>query len=158
MRHQPKNAPQPPLIKLYDLAGTALIIEWPSGVRYSNQTMGTACAQPQCEGVLLPLGNELPPIGAHYPLEKKLFDYFTGPAYRGSGAMHGLTVADAEKIDAMLQSEHAFKHIKVDRARLRDSHEAWVRVLIYNGNETYPLFTNFGPFPIRAVLTWSNSD
>ncbi|AZZ92678.1 hypothetical protein EUZ85_18880 [Hahella sp. KA22] len=46
-------------ITLYDSVGTAIIIGCKSGVIYSNQTGGTACLQPEYEGVLIPIANTI---------------------------------------------------------------------------------------------------
>ncbi|AUX40429.1 uncharacterized protein SOCE26_018300 [Sorangium cellulosum] len=45
------------LIRLYD-AGLGLIIKHASGVLYTNQTCGVCCAQPELEGVFVPLDAE----------------------------------------------------------------------------------------------------
>ena len=47
-----------PVIQLRDLEGLALVVEYPSGVLYTNQAGGVFCNQPIVEGVLAPLGNE----------------------------------------------------------------------------------------------------
>jgi hypothetical protein len=158
MKHEPKNQKKGPIIRLWDHAGTALIVVWPSGVRYSNQTMGTACLHPEQEGVLIPFGNDGNPIERLYPMEKKLYDYFTGPPYRGSGAMRGISEADADKLDRFFQGDLTFSILSVDRTRLHDSHEAWLYVLVQKRESPAPLFSGLGTFPLRAVLTWNNSD
>src|SRR5262249_23681700 len=70
-----------PLVRLYD-AGIGIILEHPSGVIYSNQTMGNACNQPEVEGVFVPFDAE--------DAWQRLAAHFEGPKYRGSGAMLGL--------------------------------------------------------------------
>jgi hypothetical protein len=157
MKYEPKTK-KGPVVHLFDLAGTALIIEWPSGVRYSNQTMGTACAHPEVEGILLPLGNDVKNPDGSYRTEKKLHDYFVGEPYRGSGAQRGLSEADAEKIDSILRAEACFDGILVNRYKLQASHEAWVHVTIQKSKSPYPLLRNVERYPLYAVLTWANSD
>ena len=48
-----------PLIRLYDMVGTSLIVPAKTGVIYSNQTGGTACLQPQQEGFVIPFCNDI---------------------------------------------------------------------------------------------------
>ncbi|MDI1444498.1 DUF6210 family protein [Polyangium sp. 6x1] len=50
------------------------------------------------------------------------------------------------------------RFITVDRARLADSHEAWVWALVTSDGDDLAGFSGFGPYPRPAVLTWSNSD
>ena len=62
-----------PLIKLWDSVGLGLVIIYPSGVRYTNQTGGTSCWHPQEEGVFVPLRDEM------VDQEDLLYKHFTGP-------------------------------------------------------------------------------
>jgi len=145
-------------VRLYDQVGLSLIVEAPTGVVYSNQTGGTACLQPELEGALLPLGNcvELPSNKLISP-EEDLCEYFEG-VHDGTGATNGLSDADADVIDAALD-KWRIGWVRVDRSRLRESHEAWVYALLSPEPEAQvPLFWGFDPYPARGVLTWSNSD
>ena len=80
-----------PTIRLYDAVGTGLIIPCPSGVMVSNQTGGTACLQPEIEGVYIPLRNDygLKDFRFSSP-ELELTTHFVGPKHRGAGATSGL--------------------------------------------------------------------
>ncbi len=147
-------------IRLYGLEGLALIIEFPSGVHYTNQAGGVFCQQPRTEGVLVPLGSE-----CH--LEEK-FDMFFAEK-----PIH-LNLDDADALDEILHTpeepyvETPTFFLEVDRNRLDDSMEAWLYVTItacpdkmgvppfeWTADERYPVF-GFGRS--SAVLTWPNSD
>lgn len=146
--------------RLWENVGLGLIVDWPSGVVFSNQTGGTSCLQPEFEGVFVPLRNdcELPGDRLLSP-ESELVAYFEGPKHRGAGAIRGLDKSDAEFIGSVLAKWRLDDFIAVDSSRLAESHEAWVHVVV-RGNEPgadLPLF-DFAPYPRRGVLTWSNSD
>jgi hypothetical protein len=144
------------------MVGTALIIEWPSGTWYSNQTGGTSCLQPEFEGVLVPIGNDVAlDTGELLGIENQLIDYFTGPPWQGSGATSGITMNDADAIDGILRGSLSFAGITVDRALLSQSHEAWIHVVVERDDDTCSmtqLLDGLDLFPRRAILTWSNSD
>jgi hypothetical protein len=70
--------------------------------------------------------------------------------------MLGLDDADADLIDSILQ-DRRFDGVTVDRARLTESHEAWVHVIVARESDL-ALFSGFGPYPHPAILTWPNSD
>ncbi|WP_437980157.1 DUF6210 family protein [Sorangium sp. So ce117] len=135
------------IIRLYD-AGLGLLIPCPSGVIYSNQTCGNICMQPEIEGVFVPLDAE--------DGWRALAAHFEGPKYMGSGAMLGLDQEDADVVDRILR-ECRIVGIVTDRARLVDSHEAWVHAVI-EGESASGSFTGFGPYPRPGILTWPNSD
>ena len=44
-----------PIVNLYEFDGLELILEFPSGVLYSNQVAGYGCYQPEIEGIMVPL-------------------------------------------------------------------------------------------------------
>jgi hypothetical protein len=145
------------VIRLWDLVGVGLVIEHPSGVMYSNQTGGTGCHQPEVEGVLVPVCNDVPlddPTAVSPATE--LSEYFAGPAHGGAGATSGLDQRDADFIDDVLRRCGCGDAIKVDRERLRESHEAWVRVNVMS--EGVGHFEGFTPYPRAGVLTWPNTD
>lgn len=149
-----------PTIKLFEHVGLGLIIEYPSGVAYSNQTGGTCCLAPSLEGVFVPLRNDCAkPSQELLSPEHALVAYFDGPKWQGTGAPLGIDADDADFIDQVL-AEHRLSHcIIVDRARLRDSHEAWVHVTVTDEESSLaPLFSGFGPYPRPGVLTWTNTD
>ncbi|MBN1427712.1 MAG: hypothetical protein JXB07_04950 [Anaerolineae bacterium] len=150
------------LIRLWELAGLALIVEKSTGVHYSNQTGGTTCMQPEIEGVLIPIRNdvELESRRLISP-ENDLYQYFAGPPHQGTGACRGLSLEDADFIDGVLKHYKMREYLCVDRERLAESHEAWVFVLVNQepaSDSTTPLYTGLGPYPARGVLTWANTD
>jgi hypothetical protein len=149
-----------PKITLFEHVGLGLIIEYPSGVAYSNQTGGTSCLAPSLEGVFVPLRNDcvLPSHELLSP-EHALVSYFDGPKWRGTGATQGIDCDDADFIERLL-SEHRLSHcINVDRTRLCDSHEAWIHITVSTEEASVaPVFSGFGPYPRHGVLTWTNTD
>ena len=66
----------------------------------------------------------------------------------------GFDAACADKIDQILQSNGYTKEISVDRARLRQSEEAWVYVKLKPLD--YANYIGFGE--CDGVLVWANSD
>lgn len=149
-----------PTIRLFEHVGLGLIIEYPSGVIYSNQTGGTSCSAPCVEGVFVPLRNDYAvPSREFLSPEHALIAYFEGPKWRGTGATQGIDPEDVEFIERLL-SEHRLSHcITLDRTRLRDSHEAWIHVIVTAEEAALtPLFSGFAPYPRHGVLTWTNTD
>lgn len=145
-----------PIIELWESVGLGLIVEMPTGVVYSNQTGGTSCLHPSTEGAFLPLRGD---SGELICPERELLGYFEGPKHRGAGATGGLDATDADFIDEVLARARLSEIVRVDRERLSESHEAWVRVLLVSDDrEPAPLFQQLGPYPRNAVLTWGNSD
>lgn len=145
-------------ITLYDMVGTSIILKCSSGIIYTNQTGGTACLQPEYEGALIPIGNNVGvPKGNLISPENELIEYFEGAPLNGTGATLGLTKNDVDAIETILNKYDLSNVIAVDRTKLLDSHEAWVHVKVTEiSNKT--LFSGFGHYPCQGVLTWSNSD
>jgi len=87
-------------VSLYDNSGTALVIPYTTGVTYSNQAGGHACLQPEIEGFLVPIANDvgLAPQNEFRSPENELFDYFT--KLNSCGAP--ITERDADKIESIL--------------------------------------------------------
>lgn len=131
------------VIKLYD-AGLGLIISYPTGVTYSNQTGGTFCLQPELEGAFIPL--DAPDA------EAALEAWFT----TGGGEVIRLPTSDADRIDEILRESQLAPGITVDRDRLAESSEAWIYVSLHETE--HAMFRGFAPYPRSAVLTWQNSD
>ena len=150
------------VIQLSESVGLGLIIEYPTGVVYSNQTGGTCCLQSQLEGAWVPLRNDVHTEDQRFVSpENDLCEYFEEEKYQGTGAVGGIDVEDADFLDNLLQRYNLTDLIWVDRSRLSESHEAWIYVLIQgeeSGDQTSRIFTNFGPYPRSGVITWSNSD
>jgi hypothetical protein len=147
-----------PTIELWESVGLGLIVELPSGVLYSNQTGGFSCLHPSTEGVFLPIRNDHSFWELLSPA-RDLLAYFEGPKHRGAGATRGLDGDDADFVDRVLAGVRLAGIVQIDRDRLAESHEAWVRVLL-TGEESgaAKLFHDLGPYPRNAVLTWGNSD
>jgi hypothetical protein len=149
-----------PVIELWEGVGLGLIIEWRSGILYSNQTGGTACLHPEVEGVFVPLRNDCERDSERLlSPEKDLLEYFEGPKHRGTGAIRGLDTDDADFITSIFARWHIHE-LAVDRTRLRDSHEAWVHVVVdgeLGGGDGLPL-KGFPRDSRKGILTWSNSD
>lgn len=134
-----------------------LIVLGPTGVFYSNQAGGVSCDQPAEEGILVPLGHSAPDVWSK--IQQRI-----GGAYGNVGAS-SLTATDAEAIDGILSSSPYTSMLSVDRARLRDSQEAWVYVDIaahadrYDPNDVTKRDQAFFGFErSKGVLTWQNSD
>jgi hypothetical protein len=149
-----------PRIELWEHVGLGIILSWPTGIIYTNQTGGTSCFHPEMEGAFVPLRNDCTEEGRILMSpENELWNYFTGPRWRGDGATLGLEAADADFIDDLLRKAKLFPTVRVDRDRLKDSHEAWVHVIVA-GDESNdsPIFAWFAPYPRAGLLTWQNSD
>jgi hypothetical protein len=104
-----------PVIRLYGLVhGCGLIIPYPSGVFYLNQAGGVACAQRHVEGVYLPTDWD--------GVEDAMEDIFGGGSLRED---------DAARIDAAISAQSLGDcEVRVDRACLKESCEAWVWVTV----------------------------
>ena len=128
-----------------------IVVLYPSGVYYSNQTGGHACLHPLVEGVFIPIrADEL-------DLEKELAEHFTGSKWQG-WCCDGIDEETAIFIDGLLAQCHLTRGTRVDRNRLRDSHEAWVYVEYRNPAEADWRSEISGFGAREAVLTWENSD
>lgn len=136
------------LVRLWSERTYGLIILYPTGILFSNQTGGHQCCQPEEEGFFVPLDLDWPVIERH----------FTGLPWQG-WCYQGLDEATADFLDSQLQVAAdtflACLEMRVDRARLKESMEAWVYVRIKEIESD--LLTGFGPCP-EGVLTWPNSD
>lgn len=133
-------------VALWNLEGVVAIVLESSGVTYSNQTCGHACAQPEAEGILIPF-NDDPPLDEP---ERAL-------CYRLRSILenaHYLTPELADRVDAVLAVDADTRCATVDRERLDDSHESWIYVDI--APEPSGLLRGFGH--VKAILTWPNSD
>ena len=145
-----------PIVKLGEHAGLGLIIEYHSGIIYSNQTCGPFCRQSQLEGVFVPLRNHTLKTGELLSPETELFAYFNGPRI-GTGAFDGLNANDISLIESVLEKYNLSSLISLDRSRLVDSHEAWVHIKLEREQDTdVPLFAGLGPYPRPGVLTWTS--
>jgi len=147
-----------PLIQIWDTVGLGLIIEYSTGILISNQTGGTACLHPEIEGIYLPLCNDYLEEGKkNLSPEIELTHYFKEPKYRGSGAINGIDIEDVKKINAIISKFNLDKFIEIDLNKLAESHEAWIRIKIYN-DKNNELIKGFSNYPLNGILTWANSD
>lgn len=140
-------------LQLYEHTGIGVILFYPSGVRYSNQTGGYACLHPEAEGVYLPLGGENSPVAT--ALNEHFETVWAGHCY---DRIDGET---ADLIDQLLASVPETDRFRVERDRLANSHEAWiyVRLLAVDGVERPAMdFVSGFPAGTLGVLTWENSD
>lgn len=148
----PKMKPE---IKLYDAVGAGLVIIYPTGITVSNQTGGSACLQSFEEGFYLPMANDcLVESDQLTGPEKELAKYFSA-RYFGTGATDGINDADAIAVENILGQYNLRGIIKVDRHKLKQSHEAWIYVTIKS--DGFALLSYFDT-DLNGVLTWNNSD
>lgn len=143
------------IVRLYEHSGTALVIPHTTGIIYSNQAGGLACLQPDVEGFLAPIANDVGLAPAHdfRSPENELFRYFK--KLHSCGAP--LTEMDAIKIESVMHELPLWGGLSVDRERLAESIEAWVFVRIVDiGHKPIPV--DGLPYPVDAILTWTNSD
>ena len=143
------------IVRLYDHAGTALIIPHPTGIVYSNQAGGHACQQPELEGFLVPIANDVglaPELDFRSP-ENELFKYFS----RINTCGETLDENNAKMIETIMRQLPLWGGLTVDRDRLDESVESWVFVTI-SATENTPLLVDGITYPVSGVLTWTNSD
>lgn len=147
-------------VELWEQVGLGLILSCSSEIIFSNQTGGTSCLHPELEGVFIPLRNDCTEEKCTLVSpENDLWDYFIGPKWEGTGATAGIDREDADFIESVLKKAGLFPNIQIDRNRLTESHEAWIFVIVYGNDSTYPpIFKGFEPYPKEGVLTWQNSD
>src|SRR5262245_33146253 len=107
-------------VVLWNMDGAAAIVLEPSGVMYANQTCGHACVQSEAEGVLVPFNDDPPLEHPERALSERLSLLLENAHY--------LTPDLADEIDAALAAQPDTRCATVDRARLRDSHEAWIYI------------------------------
>ena len=151
---------QKKVIDLIDIPDEVmLVLEYPSGVVYRAQVGGVVCWKAEMEGVLVPID-----------LSDDSNEQIMNCAY--PQGREGVTAEIADMIDARLASEAGARFLRVDRARLDESWEAWVYVIVdspptpppdMSGEISADTFGGyFGPvygFGLaRGVLTWPNSD
>ncbi len=134
---------------LYDVQGPGLIIEWPTNLFFYNQVGGNCCLQPEYEGFYVPI---------YEACDDELYEFFQSPAYTGNGGWR-LLPKEADAVENILKKHApAYTGISIDRARTEESTEAWIHVILAKMflSEQTPL-EGFDA-PVRAVLTWQNSD
>jgi hypothetical protein len=140
-------------VDLMGHSGTGLILAHPTGISYVNQAGGVYCLQPTCQGIFVPWLDDVE-LGPGKWLSTE--DALAGlPWEMASSAM---TPADADGVDGVLRAARAFQGIRVDRARLAESYEAWVHVEIEPPHHLGNIVSGVEPFPRAGVLIWTKSD
>ncbi|WP_221090737.1 DUF6210 family protein [Deinococcus aquaedulcis] len=122
----------------------AVIVCSPSGVIYAQQACGTVCLQPEQEGFLVPLSDELG------RLREALEGHFAAPPYRGTGFAVIQTAGEywrgiAPETAQWLDTDVLPPWIRVDRQKLRDSYEAWIWVEVHSEQDPLPAFVSPEP-------------
>ena len=130
-------------IDLLDSDTAGLIIACKSGVTYTNQVGGYACRHPEIEGVFVPLPTNI---------SEQLEAFFTGPKWNGR-CYDEIDEETASFVDSLLQTPDLGGTLCVDRARFKESCEAWIRVKVSMNSLLWP-----GLNDGEGVLTWQNSD
>jgi len=134
------------VIDLSEFHGVGLILLVPSGVLYKTQAEGLACSHPQAEGVFVPL--RVRPGAAEMHALTQHFRGGPGPINESS----------ADVVDGILR-RNGHGHLKVNRARLEESYEAWIRVLVDDASGgPYSGLGISGFGNCEAILIWPNSD
>lgn len=134
-------------VRLWDLAGAALIKPCKSGVIFTNQVNGVACGHSECEGILIPLNTDSQVEGFASVLQARLCGLF-------DGAWDAVDKGKADEIDGILSEFPQTEGISVDRTKLQYSVESWVFVVAQETKES--CYSGFGV--IKGILTWENSD
>jgi hypothetical protein len=90
-----------PLIQIPSDGGLSLIVKWPAGCAYFNQTGGHSCQQSWAEGILVPIPA---PTSA---TQDRLYEMF-GPESEkyGGNCYNRIDGEDADRIDALLATHH----------------------------------------------------
>lgn len=133
---------------MYQSEGVYAILLEASGVVYFNQTYGHICFQSQEEGILVPFNSDFPLEHPEQRLEQQFASLFE--------KHHRFSEKLADKVDEILAFDCFTRCAKVDRRKLKQSHEAWIYVIINNEAPNSPL-SQFSE-QSEAVLTWQNSD
>lgn len=152
-----KYVSQLPSIRLDNIRGIGVILDYPSGVAYENQVGGYACDQQKREGLFVPIGSDLKRGNDDHWQFQKLWNFFIGPESKYGGHCYsGIDNEDADFIDEVLhQKPGDSNYFSVDREKLHMCMEAWIYVTV-NLPERQFLFE--GIEAKSGVLTWLNSD
>jgi hypothetical protein len=140
-------------VDLMGHVGTGLILEHPTGITYVNQAGGVYCLHPSCQGIFVSWFNDVElGSGKLFSAEEALY----GVSWELSSS--AMTPAQADEVDAVLRATPSFQGVRVDRARLTESYEAWVHVVIEPPHQLGGVVWGVEPFPRTGVLVWTNSD
>lgn len=132
-------------VDLSGFQGIGLIVKAKTGVMYTSQVAGHGCEHPEVEGFFVPLERND---------QSRILDFLLD-AYRGSWLP--LNEQQADALDRMLRRQN-YSSIRVERALLHESREAWVHVVVPGEGERYVPVSTGSSEPFRAVLVWPNSD
>lgn len=138
-----------PLVELCEFSGIGLLVEYPSGIRYTNQIGGYACLHPEVEGIFIPLTNSL------VSQQEKLKRFFTGPKWKGH-CDHGIDKETADFVEAVLTESFCTAAIRVNQQRLADSYEAWIHVIVSPDGQPSEMWRGLNN--MNGIITWENSD
>lgn len=122
----------------------SLIVEWPTGIKYTAQTGGIGCDHPVCEGFVMGL--------------PQLFEKFDDCSY---GCHHLWEMEDAriklaDDLDIFFKDNH-YDYLQIDRSRLKDLTEGWWPVII--SRELGDHFMNgTHPGPFKGFIHTGNCD
>lgn len=142
-----------PRVRLWHSGGIGLIIPDRTGVIYTNQTGGRGCSHPEMEGFYVPI------VDTQVNLQQVLFNYFSGPKWnRWCTSSEGIDKETADYIDTVLKKSPLTQALQVDRNKLKESHEAWIRVILDKKKlgSNLPIVENLKKS--WGILTWENSD
>ncbi|TGJ99007.1 hypothetical protein EHQ53_10495 [Leptospira langatensis] len=136
-------------IFLWCIKSPVLLVPKATGVVYTNQTCGTACLQEEIEGFAIPISDEYSDIDYELSLDFRIRKLFP------DGNPGNIDFRLAEAIQSILDSYNESKWVRIDFEKLSESHEAWLKVKLYSGNDYIPSDLIDGQ---EAILTWQNSD
>lgn len=128
-------------VELWNVDSSGVIVEMPTGVRWSNQTGGTACHHPEVEGVFVPMPSVQPQFDP-------LIDEW-GVAYDPDRVLAWLMEADLDDV---------FEPRAEPPSDVEELQEAWIPVRIRSfipEGRAIQLATFLGK---NAIITYPNSD
>jgi hypothetical protein len=137
-------------INLAHMSGTGLglIILQPSGAFYTHETGGSAVYPALAEGVFVPLHQE-----TDDDQEALLTAHFTGPKW-GGWCSNGIDEETASDVDHVLSLSPQTSFLKVDRARLVDSREAWIYVDVSEPTDNPVVAPISGFGECKGIFVW----
>jgi len=144
----PCKGPATVHVTLHSFPELGLIVKAATGVIYSSQTGGFANLHPHVEGFFVPLRTY---FGMR---ELRALQAFCPSGFTADDGMDEETAVQLEWILA----QQGFTCMRVDRAKLAESLEAWVHVRLSGDlGDKVPL-REPRPEALEAVLIWPNSD
>lgn len=144
----PSKEPSAMHVTLHSFPDLGLIVKAPTGVIYSNQTGGFANLHPQVEGFFVPLRT-------YFGMRE--LRALQGVCPSGLDADDGMDEETAARVDWILDHQ-GLESIRVDRAKLAESWEAWIHVRLSGDlGDKVPLEGQRAD-RLEAVLIWPNSD